>query len=111
MPWPKSAWNKLPPYRCLYNNFKRLNKGECMTYEEFLVFMEDTKCHYCSAPVSRKLSGCRTGHFIDRKDNALGHGIENCVTCCMRCNRGKNANFTYNQWAEIGKLIQTRGME
>ena len=88
MPWPKSAWNKLPPYRCLYNNFKRLNKGECMTFEDFLVFMEDTKCHYCSAPVSR-----------------------NCVTCCMRCNRGKNENFTYDQWVEIGKVIQTWGAE
>lgn len=38
-------------------------------------------CAYCKLPISRG---------IDRVDPSKGYTPENCVSCCMRCNRFKN---------------------
>lgn len=61
-------------------------------------------CHYCGCPPCQK-SICSskgstkeaiehsiyTYNGIDRKDNTKGYTIDNCLTCCVRCNRAKLA--------------------
>lgn len=59
-------------------------------------------CHYCGAPPSNKkdvsVSRCQPGvlsyNGIDRKDNTIGYSVDNCVPCCIVCNRAKSA-MTY----------------
>lgn len=51
-------------------------------------------CFYCGVePKQRHMVGKNNGHFIyngiDRKDNNVGYTIENCVSSCSLCNRGK----------------------
>lgn len=52
-------------------------------------------CHYCGIePLQISKSQSNTGNYIyngiDRIDNNLGYIIENCVSCCGRCNKIKD---------------------
>ncbi len=92
-------------FEALYNRFKRqahYRKYEVnLTYEEFLVFTQVVKCHYCARPVvwTKHVSNARgTNYNLDRKDSGEGYSKENCVVCCTRCNRGKSNLFTYEEW-------------
>jgi hypothetical protein len=35
---------------------------------------------------------------LDRKDNALGYSVDNCVVCCHRCNDAKSNGYDYEEW-------------
>lgn len=102
---------RLRPYEALYRTIERnsIHPVE-LTYEQFLTFVQHTHCHYCKIPVDWMMFGndkARRGYNLDRKDSTKGYSMDNCVTCCKRCNWGKGDQFTYVQWVEIGKLIQT----
>ena len=68
---------------------------------EFFVSMCHEPCHYCnrsninSANVPSKTGGFLIEGFryngLDRVDNTLGYDEDNCVPCCVVCNRAKNA--------------------
>jgi 5-methylcytosine-specific restriction endonuclease McrA len=51
-------------------------------------------CHYCgfenSMFIKMKYGDERSFNGIDRFDNKKGYSIENCVSCCKKCNRGKS---------------------
>ena len=84
---------KLRPYEYLYNRIKQGKHEVTMTYEEFLAFTKEDKCHYCNAPVRFKIHIYGEGESptnLDRKDNSIGYSKNNCVVCCKRCNVGKN---------------------
>lgn len=68
---------------------------------EFFVSMCHEPCHYCSrsninsANVPSKAGGYLIKGFryngLDRVDNTRGYDEDNCVPCCVVCNRAKNA--------------------
>lgn len=69
------------------------------------------KCHYCGHP-GRILSGQKKKWWelfphngIDRKDSTKGYFIENVVTCCVICNRGKNS-LSYKEFKKYIKDIK-----
>jgi hypothetical protein len=52
--------------------------------DEEVLAMFGQPCHYCGLASSPDyLTG------VDRKDNALGYTVDNCVPCCATCNRAK----------------------
>jgi hypothetical protein len=56
-------------------------------------------CYYCGSVPSRTMKkNSKYAAFvcngIDRKDNSKGYTIENCVSCCGKCNRIK---YVYNE--------------
>lgn len=53
-------------------------------------------CHYCH---NRKASG------LDRRDSSIGHVPENCVPCCLRCNRVKCDLLSYDVMLQVGALL------
>jgi hypothetical protein len=58
-------------------------------YEKLVV----GNCFYCGAPPDQTADGSRKkfiGSGIDRKNNAEGYTVENCVSCCITCNYGKH---------------------
>lgn len=96
--------NSLRPYEALYRIMCRTSYHPVtITYEQFIEITNTTECHYCGAPIT----WTGIAYNLDRKDNNLGHTLENCVVCCTRCNRGKGAIFTYKEWREIGNLIRS----
>lgn len=86
-------------------------------------------CHYCgrtpqtigspylskSGKVNGKVSEKRAREVlilhngIDRKDNTKGYLLDNCVTCCETCNRGKRA-MSYEDFQKyLDDLVKYRG--
>jgi hypothetical protein len=52
-------------------------------------------CFYCGASpnsiiTKRALNGNLIYNGIDRLDNTKGYIVDNCVTCCIQCNRAKH---------------------
>lgn len=52
-----------------------------LTYEEFLTFWQ-RPCHYCGVEI--KTVG------LDRVESSQGYEMDNLVSCCGDCNRGKS---------------------
>lgn len=62
-------------------------------------------CCYCDRPIYRFLGrGIVSNNIsIDRKDSKGPYSEENCVLCCMDCNRVKSNILTYDEMLEIGE--------
>jgi hypothetical protein len=102
---------RLKPYKALYNDFlHKIIHPVKLTYKQFVEFTKQTECHYCGAEIFwTKYNILKNGgrYNLDRKDNLKGYTIDNLVVCCKNCNYGKGKTFTYEQWLQIGKLIQS----
>lgn len=102
-PHPKM---RLRPFEALYNNFvKRArydDRSVDLSYEDFLVFARIPNCFYCGSAVTWAEYGlCRGGGWasnLDRKNNDLGYSKENCVVCCITCNRTKGNRYTFEEF-------------
>lgn len=82
----KAVFNKI--YSSYKNNAKY--KGRIFEIDrEIFEMIILQKCYYCGCEpeISNydKYKNIKT-NGIDRKDNNLGYTINNCVTCCKRCN-------------------------
>jgi hypothetical protein len=103
---PRGRGRLLRPYEALYRAMLRsakITESLCtLTYEDFLGFVTEQNCHYCSA----QLNWGGQAYNLDKKVPEDGYTVENCVTCCKRCNRAKSNLFNYEQWLAIGTFIQ-----
>lgn len=104
----------LKPFEALYhvliNEASRKEKIIELSFEEFLEFTKEQKCHYCSVPliwserINRSIEPY-IGTNLDRKDNSKGYSKENCVACCDLCNKTRGNKFTYEEFKKIGWSI------
>ena len=71
-------------------------------------------CHYCGIEENDFLKiwgefygGKKRGGIleVDRKDNARGYEIDNCVLACAVCNNAKSDKFTYEEFKMVGNTI------
>jgi hypothetical protein len=74
---------------------KRRNMTFDLTRNEFITFWQKP-CHYCDAPINTI--------GIDRKYNNIGYTLDNCLSCCITCNRGKRES-TYEEYIEHCKRM------
>lgn len=94
----------------LYSRHKQDDKVRGYGCLPFEVWNELRKkaCHYCGAaptprspykygrhPEEWKNEVTCVANGIDRKDNARGYEPDNCVSCCLRCNRIKMHHLSY----------------
>lgn len=67
-------------------------------------------CHYCGVEANKSRSVSRGGAFtyngIDRKDNARGYNVDNCVPCCAVCNKAKGTTRYDDFIAWIGRAYR-----
>jgi len=120
------TWARKPKgvhgFRKVLKNYKNaaLSRGQNfdLSEEQFKEFTSQN-CHYCGAKPS-SLSKPRDGsstlegidnaayvyNGIDRKSNGNGYTMDNCVTCCRKCNflKGK---LNYDEFVEHIKTIYT----
>jgi hypothetical protein len=110
----KRSVDRLRPFEALYRTISRTSNKRGvkvdLSYEEFLSFTKQPKCHYCGVDldwIPYTTNGGKMAYNLDRKNNALSYSKENCVVCCRRCNWGKQGHFTYEEWLQIGALIES----
>lgn len=111
---------RLKPYEMLYNAAKyrivhRLDSSKThvftLSFKSFCEFIASGKCHYCWAPIQwskHNISKNGSGHHVDRKDNRKGYIKSNCVPCCTRCNYGKGARFSYEEWLGMTEYFRSK---
>jgi hypothetical protein len=103
------------PYEHIYNNMcssaKRRNIPVTLTYEEYLTFINRTKCHYCHKPLTwvkhANKKGSPQGYNIDRKDSSNGYLLSNCIECCGWCNNHKLGDISYDTWYAMTEKFRT----
>jgi len=94
--------NPLPENESMFNDLYRtylrgsLNRGYefSLSKEEFKRLTKQN-CYYCGQSPSKfrthpKSPSRYIYNGVDRQDNTQGYTIENCVSCCERCNRAKH---------------------
>lgn len=89
---------------------KKRNISWKLTNEEAIKFFTKN-CYYCgSCPNncvvrnSKNFKSIFTYNGIDRVDNKKGYILENCVSCCIKCNNQKS-NKSKEEFLEHIKLI------
>lgn len=101
------------PFESIYNSLFhdwRKTKVE-LTYEEFLDFMKIDKCEYCRTHIKRNPFGTVNGvfksraHTLDKKDPNGSYSKNNCVVCCITCNKIKNCYLTYEEMKAAMKAV------
>ncbi len=75
-----------------------------LTLKQFEQLTSDN-CFYCGiSPYRQHKSKAHAGFYlyngIDRVNNTIGYILENCVSCCLTCNRAKHAQTQeeFSQW-------------
>ncbi len=101
----------LPNHQGIYNRIqcsykkcaKNKNRDFTLTASEFRTLV-DGDCHYCgSKPANkRRLNPKKDSEIIlcngiDRVNNDLGYTKENCVSCCIICNKAKG-DISQDEW-------------
>jgi 5-methylcytosine-specific restriction endonuclease McrA len=104
--------------------FDRYKRDACKRSKTFELSKEDFvklilgNCHYCGASPANvknpskpyKLIDTESFKYngIDRVDNSLGYNLDNCVSCCIICNRAKN-NLLKSEWENwLNELVSFR---
>lgn len=81
----------------IYFRYRSIAKRRGLSFElskEELFTLVDSPCFYCgSLPSNISKSEHNNGDYIyngiDRKNNLIGYRVDNCVPCCIICNRAK----------------------
>lgn len=104
---------RIRPYEWIYNLVvywaKDRQLDSTLTYKDFLEFIKTDKCHYCYSPIKWEpytRENVKYRYNLDRTDNNKGYTKENCVVCCLRCNRGKGNLFSYDEWYKMTECFR-----
>lgn len=93
---------KYDPYKSLaVKVWKKHYDDDGLSFDDFMR-LSQSNCYYCDQPPYNHLQGKNVifdYNGLDRIDSNLGHSLENCVPCCIICNRGKS-NQPYQQAIE-----------
>lgn len=95
------SYRKTPKYR--YAEYKSRAKVSgfpfLLSFEQFMAFWQQP-CAYCGSIIETI--------GLDRIDNSLGYSEENCIACCIVCNRMK---FIYTNEFFIAHCKKIAGLE
>ena len=107
LPNQLSVYKKI--YRSYRNHAKKRNLSWNLTLNNTLEFF-NKNCEYCNKIPSQKIFKSKSHYAlyngIDRKDNTKGYELDNCVTCCKRCNYMKS-DTSYHDFINHIKSIHS----
>lgn len=130
----KSGEYTLNKYENQYKqSAKRRQKFWNLTREQFrnLVILQCHYCHFSGRTLNafKKRNGEYNSSFIssgvsshyadnenisingiDRKDNDKGYEINNCVSCCSKCNEAKGNRYSYKEWHAMTKYFRKKNV-
>jgi hypothetical protein len=84
---------------------KKRNYEWRLTLDEYVVLLENGKCHYCDFSLSKQGSG------LDRKNDEPYYSVENVVPCCGNCNKTFIAGFSYEEKLRLSVVLKEIYME
>lgn len=87
--------------RHILNNSRRADKTNGLRGDltrEVIRELISKPCHYCG-DVNERMG-------VDRVDNSVGHTVENCAPCCIRCNMLKR-DMPSIAWAHLAPHVRT----
>lgn len=100
------------PYKTTYElllYWSRERNIPCsITFEDFMKFVTQGKCHYCHKQLSWKPHGQTNAYYLDRMDNNKFYTPDNCVACCPRCNASKANRYTYDEWFRMNECFRSK---
>lgn len=117
------VFNKLTKTKAAYNTFSSvwqsykcgaINRGYAFDLDKKQFYnLTQENCFYCGMiPSQHRKPRCKGKlnsfiyNGIDRLDNSLGYDMNNCVSCCGRCNRMKS-DMSYMDFLAKMKIIMT----
>lgn len=86
-------------YKTAFRKYIQFDKERGLDNNLTLEFVQEAskqKCIYCGF----------SSVGLDRKDNTLGHTIENCVPACKECNIARMNNFSHKETFILGQAIR-----
>lgn len=94
-------------YKGYKTSAKKRNHQFLLTKEQFFDFIK-SRCYYCGVEPETRWNDTVYGTLkfpvknflyngVDRKDNDLGYTLDNCVSCCSKCNLSKRT-MSINEW-------------
>lgn len=97
-------------YLSYMHRAKKKNMDFLLSKEEFREIVL-RKCFYCGSEgeshhTKRSVNGLFFSNGIDRIDSSKGYILENCVSCCKRCNMMKNDLKTDDFINHIIKILK-----
>lgn len=109
--------NPKAPLNALFSQYRRNAKKRNIDFALNKISFQKlitSDCYFCNSSPSNKQTYDKKGRKpqhkgliysgIDRYNNNLGYTEENCVSCCIVCNRAKN-NMTQLEWLSWLKSI------
>ncbi len=119
---PKPGLRKRP-YEALFNKLvyectnptRRVHTPITLTYEEFVEIIQRGFCIYCGLKMtwtdyfygeSQRKIEFSEAYRLDRKDNSQGYTRENCVVCCISCNKTKSNRFTFEEFTVMMNALK-----
>ncbi len=87
-------------YHATRRNAAKRKHEFLLTEEEYGSLVESNSCHYCTNPIAEVRGG------LDRKDTHGPYSFENCVPCCVPCNRIKGCALSYTEMLAVSKLLK-----
>lgn len=72
-----------------------------LSMEEYATLIASNECHYCRGILPEVRGG------LDRKDTHGPYSVENCVPCCVECNRIKGCALTYEEMLFVAEALHT----
>lgn len=76
------------------------NRSFTLSFEEYKILKSNKECFYCHQIADSLLSVS-----IDRVNNSLGYYKDNCVSCCLNCNRSKGKYLTEEEMKTLGRFF------
>lgn len=96
-------------------NAKRRKYDFLLTKEEFLLITQNN-CFYCNESPNNKMKVIVDKknkiyeeyiyNGLDRIDNDKGYTLENCVSCCAKCNRMKTSHSLHDFYNHLLKIVK-----
>jgi 5-methylcytosine-specific restriction endonuclease McrA len=108
---------KSPVEGRLYSNYKKDGKEFFLLFDEFSQLV-NSNCYYCGSKpflirYNKTKSREKPLNGIDRLNSKLGYIKENCVPCCVHCNRAKmdRSEKDFKEWVDLVHSYQHKDNE
>lgn len=106
--WGESSFNAL--YGKYKDSAKKRKHSFDLTKEQFK-HLTQSNCFYCNSPPENASKHRQHwSHYIhngiDRRDNKIGYTLDNCVSCCKKCNYAKHVQTEQDFLLWAFKLVK-----